>query len=214
MDRSICIVGAGEFEATTFDPPENAYIVAADGGYRHLQMMGVTPHLLLGDLDSLGERPSLPEILVYPTEKDDTDMGIAAKLGLEKGYNTFYLYGATGGSRPEHTVANLQTLCMLSAKGARAFILQSKDTVYTAVTDGEICFEPSSSGFFSVFCMGAEAEGVTVEGAKYSLSDAVISPFEPLGVSNEFTGRTTLIRVRKGTLLIVWHGRPADLKSL
>ena len=62
--------------------------------------------------------------------------------------------------------------------------------------------------------MGENAVGVTVEGAKYTLNDSTLSPFEPLGVSNEFTGRTARIKVQKGTLLIVWHGKPSDLENL
>ena len=211
MNRNICIVGAGDFDISDFAPPKGAFIIAADAGYRYLKEAGITPDLLLGDFDSLGERPDLPGTLVYPTVKDDTDTGIAAKLGLEKGYDTFYIYGATGGSRPEHTVANIQTLCMLSAKGARAFILAPNATVYTAVTDGEIVFREEAKGFFSLFCMGSDAVGVTVEGAKYNLDNATLSPFEPIGTSNEFTGKSARIKVQNGTLLAVWHGRPSDL---
>lgn len=214
MNRNICIVGAGDFDISTFSPPKDAFIIAADGGYSYLKEAGIKPNLLLGDFDSLKEKPDFQEVLVYPTVKDDTDTGIAAKLGLEKGYDTFYIYGATGGARPEHTLANLQTLCMLSKKGARAFILAPDSTVYTAITNEEILFKKGTQGFFSVFCMGSEATGVSVEGAKYTLNDATLSPFEPLGVSNEFTGAQTRIKVGKGTLIIIWHGRPSDLESL
>jgi thiamine pyrophosphokinase len=214
MNRNICIVGAGDFDISTFSPPKDSFIIAADGGYSHLKAAGIKPNLLLGDFDSLKDRPDIEEVLVYPTVKDDTDMGIAAKLGLEKGYRTFYIYGATGGARPEHTLANLQTLCMLSSNGAKALIVTPESTVYTAVTNEEISFKETASGFFSVFCMGNEAYEVSVEGAKYALNDAVLSPFEPLGVSNEFIGSPTRIKVGKGTLIIIWHGSPSDLKSL
>ncbi len=214
MNRNICIVGAGDFDISTFSPPKDAFIIAADGGYSYLKAASIKPNLLLGDFDSLKEQPDLEEVLVYPTVKDDTDTGIAAKLGLEKGYDTFYIYGATGGVRPEHTLANLQTLCMLAAKGAKAFIVTPDSTVYTAITDGEVSFKESTSGFFSIFCMGNEASEVSVEGAKYTLNNAHISPFEPLGVSNEFIGAPARIKVGNGTLIIIWHGRPSDLESL
>lgn len=211
MGRSVCIVGAGDFNEGFFSPPEDAFIIAADAGYSHLKKIGQTPDIVLGDFDSLGEIPDLPETLVYPSVKDDSDMGIAAKLGLKKGYDRFYIYGATGGDRPEHTVANLQTLCMLSQNGTKAFLISDNGTVYTAVTDGEITFKETAEGYLSIFCMGKDADGVTVEGAKYTLRDATLSPFEPLGVSNEFTGVPARIKVRSGTLLIVWRGKPSDL---
>jgi len=211
MNRSVCIVGAGDFNESLFSPPEDAFIIAADAGYTHLKKAGKTPDLVLGDFDSLGGIPDLPGTLVYPSVKDDSDLGIAAKLSLDKGYNRFYIYGATGGSRPEHTVANLQTLCMLSRNGAKAFIVAEEGTVYTAVTNGEIAFLKETEGFFSVFCIGKEATGITIEGARYPLQDATLSPFEPLGVSNEFTGVSARIKVQNGTLLIVWRGKPSDL---
>ncbi len=211
MSRSVCIIGAGDFNEELFSPPEDAFIIAADAGYSYLKKMGIVPDLVLGDFDSLGEIPDHPKTMVYPSVKDDSDMGIAAKIGLEKGYDRFYIYGATGGDRPEHTVANLQTLCMLSQKGAKAFIISDNGTVYTALTEGEAEFQTFAKGYLSIFCMGKEATGITVEGTKYTLKDATLSPFEPVGVSNEFTGVSARIKVQNGTLLIVWRGKPSDL---
>ena len=54
----------------------------------------------------------------------------------------------------------------------------------------------------SVFCMGADAEGVSITGAQYLLSDAALSAEFPLGVSNHFIGNPITVSVRKGSLLI------------
>ena len=53
-----------------------------------------------------------------------------------------------------------------------------------------------------MFCWGADAEGVTIEGAKYALSGATLTADFPLGVSNHFTGSAVRVAVRRGCLLI------------
>ena len=55
----------------------------------------------------------------------------------------------------------------------------------------------------SVFCHGDRAEGVTLTGLAYPLSDAVLTGDVPLGVSNRrLDGLPATVAVRRGTLLI------------
>ena len=54
----------------------------------------------------------------------------------------------------------------------------------------------------SVFCHGDRAEGVTLTGLAYPLSDAALAGDFPLGVSNRrLEGRPATVSVRRGTLL-------------
>ena len=68
--------------------PED-YLLAADGGLRHLQELNMTPHGILGDFDSLGYTPEGAN--VFPVEKDDTDAMLAVRQGLKLGYREFDL---------------------------------------------------------------------------------------------------------------------------
>ena len=184
-------------------PGAQDFVIAADKGYEALEAYGVPPDLVVGDFDSMGFRPDHPKVVDLPVEKDDTDMMAAIRLGWERGYRTFRLYGGTGG-RVDHTLANLQSLVWLSTRGGRGFLI-GEDWTAAAVTDGDMTFAPGHSGFLSVFCQGDRAEGVTLEGLKYPLKDAVLTCDFPLGVSNAFTGRESRVAVRKGTLLVVWY---------
>ena len=47
------IFGAGPFYGLDVPPAPGDLILAADGGYRHCCTVGLQPHLLLGDFDSL-----------------------------------------------------------------------------------------------------------------------------------------------------------------
>ena len=197
-------VGAGDFDAARFAPAPGDFVIAADGGLKYLETLGVKPDLILGDFDSLGTVPAGSNVLRYPPEKDDTDMMIAVKEGLRRGFVRFALFGGLGG-RLGHTLANIQTLMYLSKHGARGFLAGERETV-TAVTDGTISFPAACSGYISIFCLDEPARGVTLRGLKYPLTDAVLTSSVPLGVSNEFTGAAATVTVKNGTLVIVWGG--------
>ena len=178
-------------------------MLAADAGYLACRQAGVVPDLLLGDFDSMDQPEDFDRVRRMPVEKDDTDTMLAVKTGLEQGCGEFYLYGGTGG-RVDHTLANLQSLVWLSTRGGRGFLVGENWTA-AAITDGSMDFPADRRGTLSVFCQGDRAEGVTLEGLKYPLKDAVLTCDFPLGVSNSFTGAESRVSVEKGTLLLVWY---------
>ena len=203
MKLGICyVVGAGENYGLDFVPRPEDFVIAADAGFRYLQQSGISVDLAVGDFDTLQERPAHPHVIALSREKDDTDMRAAVREGIREGYEVFHIYCGTGG-RIDHTIANLQLLAELSRGGMRGFLF-GKDSVMTAVTDGQIGFPKEFSGFVSVFAHSEKAEGVWLRGLKYKLENAVLTNTFPLGVSNEFTGEESSISVEKGTLLIVY----------
>lgn len=187
-------------------PAPGDYVIAADRGFDSLLAFGVNPNLAVGDFDSLGHRPSHPNVIQLPAEKDDTDMVYAVRKGLELGYRRFVLLGGVGG-RLEHTLGNLQLLDWLTLHGAQGFLAGEK-TVATCVRDGRtISFPPSMSGYLSVFCNSGAAEGVTLSGLKYPLDGRALTGDFPLGVSNQFLGTQAAVSVEKGSLLLIWEDR-------
>ena len=196
------IFGAGSFHGLPEAIQPGDFVIAADGGWRVCRELDITPDLLLGDFDSLGEVPDFGHILRLPVEKDDTDMVRAVKEGLAKGEKEFHLLGGMGGRRTDHTLANMQTLAYIARHGGRGWLYGSGER-FTAICDGgEIMLPAKKSGILSVFCLGADAEGVTIEGAQYPLADAALTADFPLGVSNHFTGKAVRVAVRRGCLLI------------
>ena len=180
---------------------ENATVIAADGGLVHTNALGITPHIVLGDFDSLGYTPEGAN--VFPVEKDDTDAMLAVRKGLELGCDRFLLYGSLDGPRLDHTVANFQTLQFLADRGATGYLI-GKDHIVTVVKDGEITFPASATGIVSLFCMGSDATGVTIEGLQYGLENGTLTAGFPLGVSNHFVGKESRICVENGSLLVIY----------
>lgn len=203
--NAVCyIVGAMPLEPQLVPRPKAGdLVIAADGGYAGLTQWGVMPDLVVGDFDSLGRVPEHPAVCQLPCEKDDTDTGHAIQLALERGYTRFVLLGCLGG-RLDHTVANLQLLNDLAHRGASGLLVGNGQAA-AAVTNGSICFPAEFRGFCSVFCLEGTAEGVTLEGLKYSMTDGQLTERFPLGVSNEFLGVPAQVSVTKGTLLLIWE---------
>lgn len=195
------IIGAGDFFGISCEPDDSDYLIAADAGYKYCRENNLIPNLVLGDFDSLGELPEHPNMLELPVEKDETDTLSAVKTGIERGYRRFYIYGGTGGARPDHSIANLQTLVYLANRGCRGWLF-GKDYVWTCIKNSSLRIK--GEGDVSVFCPDGEAKGVWLRGLKYELEDAVISSDFPLGVSNFLSDGEAEIKVKDGCLLIMY----------
>ena len=197
-----CILFCAGDCSTLLQPPDTAdLVIAADGGLVHTRHLGITPHIILGDFDSLGYIPDSAE--VHPVEKDDTDSMLAIKKGLRLGCSRFDIYGGLDGDRVDHTVANFQALVYLTHHGARGYLIGLRQ-IATVITNGTLTLPAHFSGHFSVFCMGADARGVTIRGCQYELDDAALSAGFPLGISNRFLQREVTVSVREGSLLLIW----------
>ena len=176
-------------------------VIAADGGLKHTEALGLEPDVILGDFDSLGYVQEKAN--VFPVEKDDTDAMLAVRRGLELGNGEFLLYGSLDGPRLDHTVANFQTLQFLCDRGAWGYLI-GKDYLITVVKDGFLEFPAGAQGTVSVFCLGRDAHGISLEGLYYPLEEGTLTAGFPLGVSNHFTAGPSRIRVRDGSLLVFW----------
>ena len=192
---------AAEFDKLQCPLNTDDYLLAADGGLAHVRKLGLTPDGIIGDFDSLGFVPTGAE--VFPVEKDDTDAMLAARKGLELGYRDFVFYGSLDGPRLDHTIANFQTLQFLADHEARGYLV-GRDYIITVVKNETIRFEAGAEGILSVFCLGPDAQGVTLDGLYYPLKDGTLTSGFPLGVSNHFTEQAASITVTDGSLLVMW----------
>ena len=197
--KKCVIFCAGEFDGLV--QPVDGFVIAADGGLRHTEALGIVPDVILGDFDSLGYTPE--GSAVFPVEKDDTDAMLAVRRGLDMGCDRFVIYGGLDGPRLDHTVAMFQTLQYVADQGATAFAV-GNSCIATVVKDGKIAFPATAEGIISVFCMGTDARGVTIQGLKYSLENGTLTAGFPLGVSNHFVGKKAEISVENGSLLIIY----------
>lgn len=199
------ILGAGpigDVQAHRSFLTRDDFILCADGGYEHARKLGVRPNLLIGDFDSMRIPENAGcEICAFPPEKDDTDMLLALKAGLERGFREFLILGGLGG-RLDHTVANFTVLAYALSHSARAVLRDEKNAAFL-LRDAAVRL-PVCPGFkMSVFPYGGGAQGVTLSGVKYPLRDYDMEPYCTLGVSNEILPAGAEVTVKNGTLLLL-----------
>ena len=198
---SCIIFCAGAFRQLVQEIEADDLVIAADGGFLHTQQLGLTPQIILGDFDSLGFVPD--GAVRFPVEKADTDAVLAVRQGLQRGFDRFVLYGTLEGPRLDHTVSNFQTLLYLASQGAKGYLV-GNNQIATLVKNGTLTFPAGCQGTVSVFAVGGQARGVTLEGLYYGLTDGTLTPDFPLGVSNHFTGGAATIGVKEGALLVIY----------
>ena len=189
----------------------DALIACADGGLRHARALGLHPDFMISDCDSLPEVEGT-EIIRLKPEKDDTDMMLAVKYGLENGCGSFLIHGGLGG-RLSHTMANLQVLRFLCQRGCRGLLIDG-GSIVTMIQNERLCFAQTCEGMLSVFAQGGAALGVSIRGLKYPLEDGTLMPDYPLGTSNEFCGEDAQVEVRDGALLLVWESTQSDFSLM
>lgn len=208
-DKKCIVIGAGDLTVGTVPVGEEDLVIAVDGGVNYCSVLEIEPDIILGDFDSVNDaqreailnlKEEIPErVVVLKPEKDDTDMLAALKLGLEKGFDYFLIYAATGG-RLEHTLANIQCLLFLKNHDAVGYLMDGSGMIFV-MRNEEVKLRDNLEGYFSLFCLGKEAKGVTIRGMKYELDDFTMTNDFPIGVSNEFIGKEASVNVRDGELV-------------
>lgn len=203
MRRCVIIGGAdiAQYSLIKAQLREDDYCIFCDSGLKHLASLGVAPGLIVGDFDSHAN-PHLPvETIVLPCEKDDTDTMYAVREALKRGYEDFLLIGVIG-ARLDHTLGNVSILLYLDSLGKHACILD--DYSRMEIVSREPTYIEDSYAFFSLLNISGTAKGVTIENAKYPLTDGEITCEYQYAVSNEvLPGKVAKVTVKEGRLLLV-----------
>lgn len=205
------IIGAGDVFEVNIIADDSDYIICADGGYKYKDILGRQPDMTLGDFDSLGHIPETDDKLIFPSEKDESDMLLCVEKGFEKGYKRFVILGGLGGERMDHSIANIQLLHYIASKSGIGFLLHKK-IIFTCIHNSSVFFSENCKGYISVFSLSDESEGVTINNLKYETDNVSLYNLYPMGLSNEFTGEQAEISVKNGTLLISWSGEASDCR--
>ena len=202
------LIGASDFNADDFQKRHAAgefdFIIAVDGGFAHIEAIGVVPDMAVGDFDSLGYVPKCRRVSRFPVKKNKSDMELALEKAVAWDHDNLVIYGALGG-RLDHTIANMQLFAKFSERDL--YITAIDQTSVLRLLTGPDVFEipeQVKEGTVSVFSANNCARGVIETGLLYALNDEDLTNRTSLGVSNELIGEEARIAVEEGTLYIFY----------
>lgn len=178
----------------------SGFVIAADSGLDRCKAAGITPDLAVGDFDSAKSGvPEGVERVRAPSEKDDTDTFLAARIAVERGYNELRFFCALGG-RASHSLANIQMLRDLKRRGIRGTLFGERCAAL--LLENESLGVLKFRGYLSLFALDDTAV-VSEKGVKYPLDRHTLTNSFPLGVSNEITNEFAEITVHSGLCAVI-----------
>lgn len=203
MSRCTIFTG-GEMKDLSFvdiKSVEKSFVICADSGYLYAQKLGLKPDVVIGDYDSLGFEPNCnSDIFTFPSEKDDTDLMLAVKEALKRGYSNIDIYGALGG-RFDHTMGNIQALGYIAEHKGQGRIISENEQITLLIPGKHTVFEKKGYSL-SLFAYSDEVENYCINGVKYPTLTTLSNCF-PLGISNKILDDKAEISFTKGLLLVI-----------
>lgn len=178
----------------------NSYIICADGGIEHIKRLNLIPDVIIGDFDSSVDAGEYKNKIVFPKEKDDTDLGLAINYAAENNLIECVAIGCLG-NRLDHTFANICLLCDAYKKGVTLKLIDEKTSVF--LVDKSYKLKNDGYKYVSVFPFGDFANGVILKGFKYPLNNYSLFMHYPLGVSNQLVDEFGIIEVNDGILIVM-----------
>ncbi len=186
---------------------ESPHVICADGGALHARALGLTPHTIIGDLDSLTAaelaqfKAAGAEIIQHRQEKDETDLELALRHCRRIGASSITILCALGG-RFDQALANILLLTLPELRDMRIEIVAG-DQSARLLRPGSHRLEGERGDTVSLIPLGAAAEGITTSALQYPLADESLRLGPARGISNVMLNDTARVDFRCGLLLLV-----------
>jgi thiamine pyrophosphokinase len=183
-------------------------IICADGGARHALALGLTPDVVIGDLDSL--EPAVQVELQaagvrfesYPARKDETDLELAIGLAVAEGAAAIDLVAVLGG-RLDQTLANLMLLTRPEWAGVQLRAIAGNEIAWPGRAGEFITIAGRPGDTLSLVPLTPQVTGVTLAGVEWPLHRATLHQGSTLTISNVLTASTARLHLEKGVVLII-----------
>lgn len=204
--RAIIFANGGFTHPPEFKPGD--LIIAADGGGRHCLALGITPHFVVGDFDSLSDeqvaqlKQAGAELIRYPTRKDFTDLELALQHAKINGAEQVLVLAALGG-RWDQTLANVLLPASQSFKELDIRLLDGPQEILLIHKGEWTKIHGSTGDTLSLIPVLGDARRIKTAGLEYPLDNETLLFGSTRGVSNVFLEETASISLEEGLLLCV-----------
>jgi thiamine pyrophosphokinase len=182
------------------------YIICADGGARHALELGLTPNLVIGDMDSIDKQQwqklkdaGVP-IELFPRDKNETDLELALDRAIELEPKVLLIIGALGG-RLDQTFGNTALLSNARLSAVDVRLDDGVEEIFFCRDQEEV--RGRSGDIVSLIPWGNSVQGVQTQGLKWQLHSETLFPERTRGISNEMTGEVASIKIESGLLLVI-----------
>ena len=199
-----------------FSQPENAladirpsdHLIAADGGALHCLRLGIQPHIVIGDFDSL-EPETLAQLEAggavlrrYPTRKDETDLELALFAALAEAPDEIIIYGALG-ARWDMTLANLLMLGHPAFQQASVTLVDGCQRLRLLHGGEALELHGGAGDTVSLVPLTPDTAGIHTHGLEYPLQGEALAFGGTRGVSNVLVESPARISLDQGLLVCI-----------
>jgi thiamine pyrophosphokinase len=186
----------------------NAFVVAADAGAAIALEFGLTPHVVIGDLDSVDQltltylvQHEIP-VEEYPRDKDATDGQLAIERVLKEHPTELWLLGFLGGPRLDQALANVFLLAQLEVP---TVLLDERNECRLLRGPASHTWAPESSEVVSLLPLTEEVHDVRTVGLRWALQGDTLHRGDTRGISNEPAAAQASVSISQGMLLLTRH---------
>lgn len=192
-------------------------VIAADGGLAHARTLGLTPDLLVGDMDSVSPAllAAFPDVPTqrHPADKNELDLELALDAAVAMGATELRVLGAFG-SRLDQSLATLTIAGRYAMDKLQVQLYGANHEAHVAIAGGNLNLNPPEGTTVSLIALLPETE-VSVRGVAYPLRQQPLPYGSGLGVSNRASGagEVSLLVHHGSAALLVEHEANADPRA-
>ena len=182
------------------------YVICADGGTRHALALGLKPHLVIGDMDSINKdqwqnfEKSGVSVELFPQDKNETDLELAIHRALELDAEEVIILGALGG-RLDQTLGNIALLATPPGNSRSIRIDDGVEEIFFCRDQAQV--HGRNGDIVSLIPWGNPVYGVETIDLRWSLRSETLFPDQTRGISNEMMENNASVKIESGLLLLV-----------
>ena len=185
-------------------------IISVDAAITKLEKINVSPHIMVGDFDTLSDEERLKkyeklnvEIVKHDPIKDFSDSELAVDRAVKDDIKNIAVFGALG-KRFDHAFANILILQKYKKIGVDITIYDKYNKIYVKSNHFILEREKLLGKYISFFSLEGQNFMEKLEGVKYPIKNRIIDNIATpsLYISNEIKGDKLEAKL-SGDLLVV-----------
>lgn len=183
-------------------------IYCADGGTHHALALNLTPHVIVGDLDSI-TMDTAAELAAsgtslhrYPIHKDQTDLELTFDWALKENPAEIMLVGALGG-RLDQMLANILLLTRPAYNGVDLTLTDGPQWAKLIRNNQRCTIIGQPGDTLSLVPLSARVSEVNFTGVDWPLLDATLELGSTWSISNQLTDSEATVSIGEGLLLMI-----------